>query len=115
MGEYITMSESVFIALISMMVVFLVLVLISILIYGLGFIKEEEKEVGKPTKRTVPNQGTLDVSEESIAVIAATLISVMNTNVENFKINSIKKVFWKLNQNKIRGMDDEKICYKCKW
>lgn len=93
MGDYITIGESVFISLISMLVVFLILVLISILIYGLGFLKGEEKIQTKETPNIVSQKKEIkDIPEEVVAVISATLLCVMDTERDKINISSIKKI-----------------------
>lgn len=92
MGDFITMKESFFIAGVSITVVFLVLILISIMIYGLGFIKGEEVETKKPRLQAPKKQETFDIPEEVVAVISATLLCIIDSGKEKINISSIKRI-----------------------
>ncbi len=107
MGEYINISDSVFITIFSMIVVFTVLIIISYLIKGLSNIagggrKPQsprtnpviEDRVEERTKNKVVEEiNTNDINdEELVAVIAAAIASSLGVSIPEVNIKSIKRM-----------------------
>lgn len=106
MGEYINISDSVFITIFSMIVVFTVLIIISYLIKGLSNIAGGGRKPQPP--RTNPVTGdrveerienkveeitTNDINdEELVAVIAAAIASSLGVSIPEVNIKSIKRM-----------------------
>ena len=102
MGEYITISDSVFITVFSMIVVFIVLTIISYLIKGLSNIagggrKPQPLRDNPVTEERIENKveeiTTNDINdEELVAVIAAAIASSLGVSIPEVNIKSIKRV-----------------------
>ncbi len=107
MGDYITISEGLFITFISVISVFIILVVISILIMGLKTIGEEEekeekmeKPVLKAKKEEIPQENAKEtykeedegLDEELVAVIASALACSMGLDLPDINIKSIKRI-----------------------
>lgn len=104
MGDYITISEGLFITFISIISVFIILVLISFLIMGLKNIGGEEKEektekpVLKTKKEEIPQESVKEtyeeegLDEELVAVIASALACSMGLDLPDINIKSIKRI-----------------------
>lgn len=92
MEDFITIKESFFIAGVSISLVFLVLIVISILIYGLGFIKKEEVEIEKPKDNQRKNPETYEITEEVVAAISAALLCTLEKEQDQLKISSIRRI-----------------------
>lgn len=94
MGEIISIGDSLFISLFSMIVVFIVLIAISYLIDLLRIISSGEKKQQVPmvdsTMGIKPEIRTVD--EELVAVISAALASSLGKTVPEINIKSIKKL-----------------------
>ncbi|MBU5440393.1 OadG family protein [Tissierella sp. MSJ-40] len=107
MGEYITISNSVFITVFSMIIVFTVLIIISYLIKGLSNIAGGGKKPQPPkanpvienrTEDRIENKveeeiATNDINdEELVAVIAAAIASSLGVSIPEVNIKSIKRM-----------------------
>ena len=107
MGEYINISDSVFITVFSMIVVFIVLTIISYLIKGLSNIAgggrkpqpprtnpAVENRVEERTENKVVEEiATNDINdEELVAVIAAAIASSLGVSIPEVNIKSIKRM-----------------------
>lgn len=102
MGEYISFSQGLLVAVVSIVAVFVVLILIAFLISGLkAFSGEDKKKVeSKPeakkesvntplvTIQEDPNQ----ITEELVAVIAAAVAANLGMNIPDINIKSIRRV-----------------------
>lgn len=102
MGEYISFSQGLLVAVVSIVAVFVVLILIAFLISGLkAFSGEDKKKVeSKPeakkesvntplvTIQEDPNQ----ITEELVAVIAAAIAANLGMNIPDINIKSIRRV-----------------------
>lgn len=106
MGEYINISDSVFITIFSMIVVFTVLIIISYLIKGLSNIAGggrkpqpprtnpvTEDRVEERIENKVEEITTNDINdEELVAVIAAAIASSLGVSIPEVNIKSIKRM-----------------------
>lgn len=102
MGEYINISDSVFITIFSMIVVFTVLIIISYLIKGLSNIagggrKPQPPRTNPVTEDRIENKveeiTTNDINdEELVAVIAAAIASSLGVSIPEVNIKSIKRM-----------------------
>lgn len=104
MGDYISLMDSLVLALVSMVAVFLILILISILISGLKNLDNEKKEekVVKVEVEPAPAAENLtsniveeeknEINEELVAVIAAAVASSLGLNIPDINIRSIRRV-----------------------
>lgn len=97
MGDFITLPEGLLVTFVSMLTVFIVLVIISILINGLktlGAEKEVEKveqalvEIVKE-KITKEDEG---LDEELVAVISAAVACSLGLNLPDINIKTIKRI-----------------------
>ena len=102
MGEYISFSQGLLVAVVSIVAVFVVLILIAFLISGLkAFSGEDKKKVeskAEAKKESVniplvtiqedPNQ----ITEELVAVIAAAIAANLGMNIPDINIKSIRRV-----------------------
>lgn len=100
MGDYISFSEGLIIALVSIIAVFVVLILIAFLISGLksfnGEKKPQETKVDKEIKETIEPIAVAEdpnmISEELVAVIAAAVAANLGMNIPDINIKSIRRV-----------------------
>mgnify|MGYP000914066898 CR=1 FL=1 len=94
MGEIISIGDSLFISLFSIIVVFIILIAISYLIDLLRIISSAEKDQQAPVVDSAmgikPEIRTVD--EELVAVISAALASSLGKTVPEINIKSIKKL-----------------------
>lgn len=103
MGDYISLSEGLLIAVVSIVAVFIVLIIVALLISGLKAFSGEKKEkveskvievkdakeVVEPIATTQdPNQ----ITEELVAVIAAAIAANLGMNIPDINIKSIRRV-----------------------
>lgn len=102
MGEYISLSQGLLIALVSIVAVFVVLILIAFLISGLKALSGEKKEKiqDKPVqtnkvqeaKPIIVAEDSNEVTEELVAVIAAAIAANLGMKVPDINIKSIRRV-----------------------
>lgn len=100
MGEYISFSQGLLVAVVSIVAVFVVLILIALLISGLKAFSGEKKEKieSKPTEikqATEPILVAQDpnvITEELVAVIAAAVAANLGMNIPDINIKSIRRV-----------------------
>ena len=98
MGSEVSMSEGFIVTIVSMLVVFAVLVLISFLIGLLRkFSEEKEVTVISPMESVyesvfLERENTEKPNEELVAVIAAALAASLGLDIPNINIKSIKRI-----------------------
>lgn len=100
MGDNISISQALIITAFSMVVVFLVLIVISILISGLKKIGKEEKgETEKVINASRENDKVLEEDqvdiiddEELVAVISAAIAASMGVSIPELNIKKIKRI-----------------------
>ncbi len=100
MGEYITLSQGLMVAIVSMVAVFLVLMLIAFLIGRLktisGDTKEKDKEISKDVQNTIPSlivdEDPDMITEELVVVIAAAIAANLGLNIPDINIRTIKRI-----------------------
>lgn len=100
MGEYITFSQGIMVAIVSMVAVFLVLMLIAFLIGGLKNIsgdkkekiKEISKEVVQATQPLIVAEDPNMITEELVVVIAAAIAANLGMNIPDINIRTIKRI-----------------------
>lgn len=100
MGEYITFSQGIMVAIVSMVAVFLVLMLIAFLIGGLETIsgdkkekiKEISKEVVQATQPLIVAEDPDMITEELVVVIAAAIAANLGMNIPDINIRTIKRI-----------------------
>ena len=110
MSDYITILDSIFVTVVSMIVVFAVLVLIAYLINALKVIsngnkKDASVEASKTssnieaakTNNSLEDKGIVttsedEIDEELVAVIAAAVAANLGLNIPDIRINSIRRV-----------------------
>lgn len=98
MGDYISLSQGILVAVVSMVAVFLVLILIAFLISGLkafsGDRKEKvtTKEVVKATEPLIVGEDPDMITEELVAVISAAIATSLGVNIPDINIKSIRRV-----------------------
>lgn len=95
MGDSVSILDALLITFVSMLVVFLILILISFLINRLKVLSigkevQEEKIVTKESE--VEMIAETEISEELVAVIAATVAANLGLDIADVKIENIKKV-----------------------
>lgn len=110
MSDHITILDSIFVTVVSMIVVFAVLVLIAYLINALKVIsngnkKDASVEASKTssnieaakTNNSLEDKGIVttsedEIDEELVAVIAAAVAANLGLNIPDIRINSIRRV-----------------------
>ena len=99
MGEYISFSQGLLIAAVSIVAVFVVLILIAILISGLKAFSGEDKkkieskaEIKEVVEPTLVAEDPNMITEELVAVIAAAVAANLGMNIPDINIKSIKRV-----------------------
>ena len=102
MGEYISLSQGLLIAVVSIVAVFVVLILIAFLISGLkafGGEKKEKIEIKEASSTAtianvdeVKTQDPNVITEELVAVIAAAIAANLGMNIPDINIKSIRRV-----------------------
>lgn len=88
----ITISESLLIALVSMIIVFLVLTIIYLLVALMKYIKVEEKET-KKVSESLPNDYNLEIKDDDMmaAVLVAT-IDYSSKIKKDVRLVSVKEI-----------------------
>ena len=94
-GNVVSIKEAVFISIFAMLIVFSVLLILSFMIDLTAFtigLKKNEKVDNKSKKDTkvLSNNNLNDTT--LVAIIAASIASMMNTDVDNIRITKIKRV-----------------------
>ena len=98
MGDYITLSQALLVAVVSIIAVFIVLILIAFLISGLKAFSGEKKVkiVSKEIKETIEPLALEEdpdiITEELVAVIAAAIAANLGMNIPDINIKSIRRV-----------------------
>lgn len=100
MGDYISFSQGLLVAIVSIVAVFVVLILIAFLISGLQAFSGEKKEKietkSKEIKEVVDPIGVPEdpngITEELVAVIAAAVAANLGMNIPDINIKSIRRV-----------------------
>lgn len=100
MGDYISLSQGLLVAIVSIIAVFVVLILIAFLISGLkafgGEKKEKIESKPKEIKETVEPIAIVEdaniITEELVAVIAAAVAANLGMNIPDINIKSIRRV-----------------------
>lgn len=98
MGNEVTMSKGLMVTLVSMLVVFAVLILISYLIgllkaFSKGKKKDEPTTVKAVEKGTSPKEEVIkENSEEIVVVIAAAIASNLGVDIPDINIQSIRRI-----------------------
>ncbi len=98
MGDYISFSQGLQVAIVSIVAVFVVLILIAFLISCLKAFSGEKKEKIelKKTKEVVEQTGIAEdpnmITEELVAVIAAAVAANLGMNIPDINIKSIRRV-----------------------
>ena len=100
MGEYISFSQGLLVAVVSIVAVFVVLILIAFLISGLKAFSGEDKkkveskakEVNEAVQPMVVTEDSNGITEELVAVIAAALAANLGMNIPDINIKSIRRV-----------------------
>ncbi|NLC02702.1 MAG: hypothetical protein GX787_00285 [Tissierellia bacterium] len=99
MGDYISLSQGITIALVSIIAVFAVLILIAFLISGLkGFSGENKEKVEEKPKeiKAIVEPIIVDdpdvITEELVAVIAAAIATNLGIKIPDINIKSIRRV-----------------------
>ena len=95
-GNVVNFKEAIFISLFAMLIVFLVLLILSFMIDFTALIinKNKQKDVNqvKIIKDENKNENN-NISDTSlVAIIAASIASMMNTDIDNIRITKIKRV-----------------------
>lgn len=92
-GNVVNFREAIFISIFAMIIVFSVLLILSLMIdftaFVIGLKKSDDKILDKDENAkvsNVPSDTTL------VAIIAASIASMMNTDVDNIRITKIKRV-----------------------
>ena len=98
MGNEVTMSEALIVTVVSMVVVFLVLILIS---YLIGLLKKfgaekpksiEKREMSVVKEESIQGSQSEINQEELVAVISAAVAASMGLNIPDIRISSINRV-----------------------
>ena len=97
-GNVVNFKEAIFISLFAMIIVFLVLLILSFMIDFTALIinKNKQKDVNQvkiikdENKNKNENNNISDTS--LVAIIAASIASMMNTDIDNIRITKIKRV-----------------------
>ncbi len=99
MGEYISFSQGLLIAAVSIIAVFVVLIIIAFLISGLkAFSGDKKEKVGDKPKeiKKVEDIAIVEdpnvITEELVAVIAAAIATNLGINIPDINIKSIRRV-----------------------
>ena len=104
MGDQITVLEGLLVTVVSMIVVFGVLILISYLIGALKTISEDKNELKEEVVQTVSTEGvekeisqsTMEdkdgLNEEVVAVIAAAVAVNLDLNIPDIRIKGIRRI-----------------------
>ena len=95
MGEYISLSQGLLIAIVSIIAVFVVLILIAFLISGLRIFSGEKKEKVKEIKEVLEPLKVIEdkneITEELIAVISAAVATNLGMKTPDLNIKSIRR------------------------
>lgn len=100
MGEYISFSQGILVAVVSIVAVFAVLILIAFLISGLKAfggeknekIESKPKEIKETIESIVVTEDPSMITEELVAVIAAALAANLGMDIPDINIKSIRRV-----------------------
>ena len=99
MGDYISFSQGLLVAAVSIVAVFVVLILIALLISGLKAFSGEDKkkveskiEVKEAVQPIAITEDPNAITEELVAVIAAAIAANLGMNIPDINIKSIRRV-----------------------
>lgn len=103
MGDFISMSEALLVAVVSILVVFVVLIVIAIIINGLKAFGGEKKQdltistdetsAGGEKLNTISTvEDSNEISEELVAVISAAVAVNLGSNIPEINIKSIRRI-----------------------
>lgn len=100
MGDYISLSQALLVAVVSIVAVFVVLILIAFLISGLKAFSGEDKkkvesnpkEIKEAVQPTLVEEDPNAITEELVAVIAAAVAANLGMNIPDINIKSIRRV-----------------------
>ena len=95
-GNVVSFKEAMFISLFAMLIVFLVLLILSFMIdfTALFINKNKQKDVNqvKIIKDENKNENNKISDTSLVAIITASIASMMNTDIDNIRITKIKRV-----------------------
>ena len=95
-GNVVNFKEAIFISLFAMLIVFLVLLILSFMIDFTALIINNNKQKVMSQVNIIKDEnknGNNIISDTSlVAIIAASIASMMNTDIDNIRITKIKRV-----------------------
>ena len=101
-GNVVSFKEAIFISLFAMLIVFLVLLILSFMIDFTALIINNNKQKNATQIKTIKDDNTKGNNNikdtKLVAIIAASIACMMNTDIDNIRITKIKRV---INTNSI--------------